>query len=389
MTQYKALNRAQSFALSAFGALLLAACASQPPAPTTYPVSVPAEAPVVSDGDPGMPVESMDEARSIEGGGLIREDASMRYVVKKGDTLWGIANKYLIDPWNWPEIWYVNDQQVKNPHRIFPGDVLELRNVKGRVKLARGGLERMGPRVRESALDDSLPAIPIDAIRNFLKGPRLVDADTLNKAPYVLAFKDEHIMAGANNGLFVKNLTEAQGNVFQIVRKGETYRDPDTKEILGYEAIPTGESEVIEFGAASDVNITQSYREVLRGDRLLPPEADNFQANFYPHSPKNPVGGKIISVFNALSQIAQYQIVAMNRGSNHGLEAGHVLTIFQPSRKVKDPYTGKMESLPQVRAGVLMVFKVTPKLSYGLIMNADRPVHLLDNVEKPSPGDSK
>ena len=388
MTQYKAMMRALPFALSA---LVLAACASAPPAPpASIPPPVASDASMIgADGDPGRGIESMDEARALDRDGIMREDASLMYVVKKGDTLWDIANKYLIDPWNWPEIWYVNGK-VANPHRIYPGDVLELRDVKGRLRVSRqGGLERIGPRVRESALDDSLPAIPIDAIRNFLRGPRLIDADTLNNAPYVLEFMDEHIIGGANMGTFVKNLAPAQGNVFQVVRKGQTYRDPDNNEILGYEAIPTAESEVREFGRVSEVMLTQSYREVLRGDRLLPPEADNFQANFYPHAPKTAVNGRIISVFNGLSQIAQYQIVAMNRGSNHGLEPGHVLSIFQPSRKVMDPYVGKPESLPEIYKGVLMVFKVTPKLSYGLIMDANRPVHLLDRVDKPSAGDRK
>lgn len=382
MMQYKALPAVPLLAVA------LTACAFHH-APKPAPAQAPVAAAMASDADTGPAVESLTEARNLQGGGLIREDAPLRYVVKKGDTLWGIASKYLADPYNWPEVWYVNGK-IANPHRIYPGDVLELHNVKGRLRVAKSGaLERVGPQIRSDALEDAIPAIPIDAIRNFLKGPRLVDAETLNSAPYVLAFLDEHLMGGANIGAYVKNLRPEGGSSYQLVRKGDTYRDPDNGDILGYEALPTGDAEVRDFGKASTINIAQSVREVLTGDRLLPPEAENFQAYFYPHAPKGAIGGHIISVYDALNSITQYQIVTMNRGSKHGLDAGTVLSVFQPERLVKDPVTGKNEVVPALKAGTLMVFKVMPRLSYGLIMSATRPIHVQDAVEKPNPANGQ
>lgn len=404
MTQYKAVAPTMpSFGLPAAlrlcaipMVLALAACATRPVQPPAAPVSEatfsPAPAPVASSDSLPMqatPVTSLDQTRETTP--VLRNDAPLRYVVKKGDTLWGIANRYLADAWQWPELWYVNGK-LANPHKIYPGDVLELYNVKDRTVLARSSdvapdldLERLSPQVRESELGDNLPAIPIDAIRNFLNGPRAVDLETLEAAPYLLSFAEENLLGAAQMPVYIKRLSESQGTVFATVRKGERYKDPDTGEVLGYEAIPSGEVEVKSFGNPAAGVMTKSTREVLVGDRMLPLEANHFNANFYPHAPAQPVNGRIISVFDGVSQIGQYYIVAMNRGSKHGLEPGHVLSVLQASRAVKDPVTGKTEYLPKQQAGLLMVFKTMPSISYGLVMTATRAIHVLDHVEKPNP----
>ncbi len=394
MTQYKAVA---AHALRLFTIALVAALTACAAAPTSTSVVVKPAVPAQPDtrastgpstGSSIMPVHGYAEAAAGAQGISLRNNAPLRYVVKKGDTLWGIANRYLADAWQWPELWYVNGK-LKNPHKIYPGDVLELYNVKGRTMLARSDdlrLERLSPQVRESELGDSLPAIPIDAIRNFLKGPRVVDLETLSRAPYLLAFAGEHIIGGANMGVFIKNLPADAVTVFATVRQGMQYKDPDTGELLGYEAIPSGEVEIKALGNPAEGMLTKSVREILPGDRLLPPEAESYQANFYPHVPTQAVDGKIISVYQGVSEISQYQIVAMNRGSKHGLEPGHVLRVLQLPREVKDPITGKQELLPEQSAGLLMVFKTMPGISYGLIMDTDRPIHVLDRVEKPLPG---
>lgn len=391
MTQYKAVAPhslpvvLRLCALAA--AATLAACASKPLAGSASSSTAPI-ADLAPDAQPSaplnaQPLQRMDDALAGATDYGLRPDAPLRYVVKKGDTLWGIANRYLSDAWQWPELWYVNGK-LANPHKIYPGDVLELYNVNGRTVLARGeDLERLSPQIRDSLLGDGLQAIPIGAIRHFLKGPRIVDLDTLNRAPYILGFADEHIIGGANMGIFVKNLPADGATSFATVRRGVIYKDPDTGELLGYEAIPSGEAEIKSFGTPAEGMLTDSRHEVLAGDRLLPPEAQNFQANFYPHVPKEPINGKIISVYQGVSEITQYQIVALNRGAKHGLEPGHVLRIKQAPRKIKDPVTGKPETLPEIDSGLLMVFKVMPGLSYGLIMDANRSIHVLDRVEKP------
>lgn len=309
-----------------------------------------------------------------------RETAPLSYVVQPGDTLWDIANRFLLDPWQWPEVWIVNDQ-VANPHLIYPGDVLQLLIVDGQTRIGR-----LGPEIRRSGLDDAIPSIPIDAIRDFLRGPRLVTAEELDRAPYVIAFEDEHIVAGAGDEAYIRRLPAGGPSLYAAVRVGEVYRDPDDGAALGVEAIPVAEMSITEPGDPGVAVLLSSDRESLIGDRLLPVDNSAFEADFYPRAPTGPVGGRIIAVFDGVSQIGQYQIVAMNRGSQHGLEPGHVLQIRQAGKVVKDPLGpvgSKGIQLPDRDAGLLMVFKTTPRLSYGLVMIVTQPVHVLDKVEAP------
>ena len=312
------------------------------------------------------------------------------YTVVKGDTLWDIAGRFLAYPWQWPEVWYVNDQ-IRNPHKIYPGDRLRLVYVDGQPRLLGGrtsgvGVERLSPQVREMPLDGAIPMIPIDAIRNFLRGPRLVTSDELAASPYLLAFDDDHLVGGQGVNIYVENLTPEKAYTYSLVRRGEMYRDPDNGDLLGYEAIPVGDAEVLEYGTPSTAVVSRSIREALVGDRLLSAEPEAFSENFYPRAPAGPIDGRIIAVTDGLSNIGQYQIVTLNRGTNHGLEPGHVLDILQANRTAQDPYSIRRVALPESFAGQLIVFKVTPRVSFGLVMSITEPVHKLDKVEKPVAG---
>ncbi|MBX6420287.1 MAG: LysM peptidoglycan-binding domain-containing protein [Nevskia sp.] len=357
---------------------VLAACAGTPPAadPTIPPVPPERAAPTIE------PVTDGAAAAAAAGELSLRADAPLRYVVKKGDTLWDIAGYYLRDPWQWPALWYVNPQ-IRNPHLIYPGEVLRLVMVNGRPRLMPEATEKLEPQVRESPLAEAIPAIPIDAIRQFLNAPRLVSKDEAERAPYVVAYTDEHVIAAQNNGIYVKNLPSETAAGWSVVQIGGPYIDPDSGDLLGYEAIPAGEAELVSAGPPAEMTLSKSYQEVLIGDRLLPQEAENFQADFYPHPPARPVDGTILSVFGGVSQIAQYQIVALNRGSEAGLDPGTVLSIYQKGRKVPDPYGNGRVALPEQQAGLLMVFKTTPRLSYALVLSDTRPVHVLDKVRSP------
>ena len=375
-----------------FAALALGGCATpstidMTPPPPTEPVYTP------------PPVEELPPVASepeVPPAPELKPSVPLRYVVKKGDTLWSIASYFLRDSYQWPELWYVNPK-VKNPHQIFPGDVLELVFRNGRPVLARSddlavvrgeepppsNVEQLSPAIREEPLARAVPAIPIDAIRNYLRGPRLVTEDELDTAPYLLEFHDEHLFGGAGTSVYVRGLKPSEQTDYTVVRKGDAYRDPDDDSLLGYEALPIAESQVTDFGDPSTVKLKKSYREARVGDRLLLAEAELFSANFYPHAPAAPVGGRIISLYNGLSQIGQFQIVTLNRGTSAGLEPGHVLHIFEAGRKARDPYTGDTEQLPPLKSGVLMVFKTTERVSYGLVMSATRAIRVLDTVEKP------
>lgn len=373
------LDRLGSLIVPVVAGAALAACATTPePSPPPPP---PPPAPVAAPVAPAPAPQPLAAP-------VLREDAPLQYTVKAGDTLWGIANRFLLDPWQWPEVWVVNGQ-VRNPHKIYPGDVLTLVNVDGQTRLTRTsgvGVERLSPQVREIPLDGAIPMIPIDAIRNFLRGPRLVTNDELGASPYVLAFDDERLAGSPGLNIYVQNLEPEKSYTYSVVRRGEVYRDPDNGDVLGYEGVPVGDAEVLEYGKPSTAVLSRSTREALVGDRLLPTEPEAFSENFYPRAPADKIGGRIISVADGFSQIGQYQIVTLNRGSNHGLEPGHVLDILQANRKARDPYTGRLVALPETFAGQLIVFKVTPRVSFGLVMSITEPVHKLDKVEKPVAG---
>ena len=363
---------------------LLAGCADDAAVSQTDHAAAPppvAAEPVPAD-DSVSGVDDIDQATAAAGDLSLRHDAPLHYTVKPGDTLWGIANYYLSDAWQWPQLWYTNGQ-IKNPHLIYPGEILTLVMVNGRPRLTLAE-DRLHPRIRELPLDQAIPAIPIDAVREFLRGPRLVTKAEAEKAPYVVEFADESLIAGQNNNVYVKNLPNNGIASWSLVKVGSAYTDPDTHEVLGYEAIPTGEADVREYGKPAEMRLTRSPQEVEIGNRLLPLEAESFKADFYPHPPAQPVDGRILSVYGGLTQIAQYDIVAINRGSRDGLDPGTMLGIYQQGQKVPDPYGDGKIQLPEQKAGLLMVFKVTPRLSYGLVLKETRAAHQYDKVHSPS-----
>jgi hypothetical protein len=330
----------------------------------------------------------------------LNPDHPQQHVVVKGDTLWDISGKFLKFPWHWPDIWYANPQ-IENPHLIYPGDVISLvyRDGKPVLELSRGPKAyKLSPQIREMQLEKSIPTIPLDAIRPFLSRPSVVDEDTLKLAPYVVATTDERLMSGKGDKIYARGLNEDEGKLYSIFRKGEVYTDPDTNEVLGYEAIYSAEAKVTAMADPATIILTESNREVLVGDRLLPVISDDYEANFLPRSPEAEIDGTIISVYDGVSQIGQYQIVVLNRGERDQLEVGHVLSVYQAGKTVIDPVLSGREdedyfnlnqlgkdrnasvTLPDEYAGVAMVFKVFEKVSYAIVMKAERAIHINDRV---------
>lgn len=317
----------------------------------------------------------------------VREDAPLRYVVQRGDTLWDVSKRFLLEPWQWPEIWYVNDQ-IANPHLIYPGDVLTLIWRDGRPMVAREDLnvDYLSPRMRELPLEAAIPTIPLEAIRDFLRRARVVSAEDLRTAPYVLGFADPRLVVGAGSEVYVRNMPAAEIYQYDAVRIGERYVDPDSGDFLGWEAVPVADMEVRRYGEPATALIARSYRETRAGDRLLEPEADAFTANFYPRAADPDLAGRIISVFDGVSQIGQYQVVTLSRGAADGLEVGHVLDVFQSGRQTRDPYSGRYVPLPELYAGTVMVFKREERVSFALVVDAEREIHLYDRVRGPQSG---
>jgi hypothetical protein len=280
---------------------------------------------------------------------------------------------------------------------------------------------KLSPSVRVTPLERPIPTIPIDAIRPFLSSPRVVSAEDLDEAPYVVATAEEHLAAGSGNRIYVRGLGSGTAKRYSVFRPGQVYRDvlpdsvlhpppteysvgeratavqpPDSDQvvvpeggpILGYEAIYVGEAVLVREGDPATLDLLSTTREVLVGDRLLPVEEEKIHQNFFPHSPKNPVeAGYIISVYDGVSQIGQHNVVVLNKGARAGIEVGDVLAVYRTGEAIKDPVKGHLFSrdvtLPDERAGEVMVFRVFDRVSYALVMRATSAIHVRDKLRTP------
>ena len=313
-----------------------------------------------------------------------------RYTVVKGDTLWDISAKFLHAPWLWPEVWHVNPQ-IENPHLIYPGDqiLLSYRDGKPILTLQRGRPiaqdNKLSPEVRVSALETAIPTIPIDAIAQFLTRPYVLQQGELDSAPYVVHFLDDHIVGGAGISLYARSIEQPQPNHYAVVRPGKPYQDPETDEVLGYQATYVGNADLLRTGDPAKLLITSSEIEAVIGDRLVEVDEANPMVNFQPHAPKAMVQGRIISVLNGVSQIGQYNVVVLNKGARDGIEPGHVLEIMQGGHEIRDVVLGRgaKVTLPLEDAGHLMVFRSFERVSFALIMDATKPLHVHDWVRTP------
>ena len=355
----------------------------------------------------------------------LKDGAPDRYVVQKGDTLWGISGRYLKEPWRWPELWKMNQDQLKNPHLIFPGDAIVLDRSGGEAKLQLVQLEstRLEPRVRvEPTARDAVPSIAPSVIEAFLSKPLVVSVDELDKAPRIVATAEGRVTLGAGDRAFVQGITKAQGDQWQIFRRGDALVDPDTKEILGYEATYLGDARVSKHGDVATVEIARSTQEIYRDDRLVALGKQTPVFAYMPHSPKIPVRGRIISAYGSLQEAGKLSIVALSKGSKDGLAVGTVLAIERSQTTARysqrteplfgrsglsgsdaprvynteplpprDVLVGRGEAvtrediakLPDDRYGLVMVFRTFDRASFALVMEASRPVNVTDFVTNP------
>ncbi len=328
-------------------------------------------------------------------GSLIADEITLnpnhpeQYVVVKGDTLWDISGRFLEKPWLWPEVWYVNPQ-IDNPHLIYPGDIINLVYVDGKpqLRVTRGHpTVKLSPTAREERLDKAIHTIPIDAIKQFLNQPLVVGENELQKTPYMVTAADEHVIAGAGDRIYVRGVTDPSHAKYNLFRPGAAYIDPDTGENLGYAADYVADAAVQQVGSeVTTMKLTRTSREARAGDRLLPVTQDEIHAHFTPRAPAQQVDGRIIAVVDGVTQIGQFQEVVLNRGSREGIEVCHALAVYQAGEIVPDFVSGKVNDsvqLPDERGGELMVFRVFEKVSFGLIMEATRALHVNDRVRNP------
>ncbi len=317
----------------------------------------------------------------------VAPDAPQTYIVQPGDTLWDISSRFLTDPWYWPEIWHVNPQ-VQNPHLIYPGDTLALTWVDGqpRVMVASGGPTRLSPRVRENPLSEAIQAIPYERIAAFMSRPGVLAKEQIESAPYVAHGRDGHLAFSVGNDIYVRRLGNTSlGNRYSIYHVGDELKDPESGDVLGFQGIFTGEADLKRNGDPATMLVVDSARETLEGDILLP-VAHDAKMDFIPRAPKGQVDGTVMSVIDDRTVTGQYDIVIINRGTRHGIAPGNVLSVWEAGYEARDitenAVSGKMMT-PEERNGLFMVFKAYDRLSYGLLMESSREIHVGDSVKSP------
>jgi hypothetical protein len=315
----------------------------------------------------------------------LRSDAPDQYIVVKGDTLWGISGKFFKDPWRWPFIWGMNKDAIKDPHWIYPGEVIVLDRASGTLSIGKGAANgntiKLSPQVRaEESTRNAVPSIPSQAIEPFLTQPLIVTDELLAGAPTLVGLPEERVIAGQGDIAYARGLSEDKGKKWQVYRPGKTFIDPDTKEILGHEAIYLGSVEVREFASVSTVVVTEAKQEIKTGDRLITPAAVTAR-NYLPRAPEGQIDARIISIYGDVTQAGSNSIITLNKGERDGVKAGHVLALSSKGRIVKSE--GKDIALPDERYGLIFVFRVFDKVSYALIMQTRLPAHLQDRAQTP------
>lgn len=319
------------------------------------------------------------------------------YYVKKGDTLWDISARFLENPWQWPELWHDNPE-IDNPHLIYPGDEIRLlwqdgqprlavrRDGKSRSRLPDGTI-KLTPRARELDRDSAIPAIPMSAIQSYLKEALVVTRKEITDAPYVVGGGDRRVVFGMGDTIYARDTENQFKNApprYGIYRVGEEYVDPETDEVLGYEARQIGLASITAHDKDMvTLEVVRSSEDIRVDDRLFPQPDRRVRAVLYPHAPAEKTTGHIIRFFDRINSVARNDVVVINLGERDGMEPGHVLDLFQQGELVRDRQRDEMVRLPRTRSGSMVLFRVYDKVSYGLIMESLRPIYMKDIVESP------
>ena len=346
------------------------------------------------------------------------------YTVKSGDTLWAISGMFLKSPWRWPELWGMNLQDIKNPHRIYPGQQLVLEKLNGRaiLRTRRAGANdgpptdsvRVSPRTRsESLADASIPTLDANAIEAFLAEPMIVDPATFAVAPRIVATQEGRVLLSRGDRAYArgeyatggagKALSDAKGQPldYRVFRNATPLKDPTTGAILGYEAQFVGKAELVRGESTQQVvnkdgkttteivpatiDIVVAKEEMRVGDRLVP-EPERKSQSYVPRAPATAITGQIVSVYgSAVRFAAENQVVVVNRGIKDGLEVGHVMAILKDGERLTDRTDNARTQikLPNERNGLLMVFKTYENLSYALVLQITDGVRVGDRIVNP------
>ncbi|MGE5387214.1 MAG: LysM peptidoglycan-binding domain-containing protein [Betaproteobacteria bacterium] len=307
-----------------------------------------------------------------------------RHIVVPGDTLWGISGKFLKEPWRWPEVWRLNKDQIKNPHRIYPGDIVVLDRSGGTPRLRIATPLKVQPQVYSEAIKKEIPSIPANIIEPFISRPLIVDADTLNEVPRIVASQEDRVFLGTGDQAFVTGIPDTSIIDWSIYRPGKPLKDPETNQTIGYEAFDLGSARLVQPGSPAVLKVTVAREEIGRGDRLAPaPKTDII--SYVPHSPDFAIAARVVSIYGGLNEAGKFSVIALNRGTQDGLEVGHVLALHRHRVSMGYDENDKRvtTALPDERYGLIFVFRTFGKISYALVMDASKSVIVGDAIKKP------
>ena len=399
MTAFTSVRRTALGALTIIaGAMLVMPVQAQ-----NYPISSGQRATAQQVAERGVPLEELSPT------------APDTYVVKRGDTLWGISGMYLKRPWRWPELWGMNIKAIPNPHLIFPGQTLYLEKdgAYARLRTSRTGepeTVRVSPRTRSDSLSDTaLPTLKMHLIEPFLVEPLVVDAQVLQQAPRVIATTEERVLMATGDKVYVRGdaaspmLVEAgTPRFYRVFRDAVALKDPTNGEVLGYEAQYLGKAELVRGESFEEIpngkggytaeyvpatiSLSDTKEEVRAGDRLLPAPARPF-VSYTPRAPGMDVNASVVSIYgsSSVTYAAQNQVIAINKGTEDGIEPGYVLSLMTKGERIKDSTDAgrAIIKLPSEINGTAMVFRTFDRVSYALILEIRDGVRVGDRLVNP------
>jgi LysM repeat protein len=391
MSPSRRRGNSSACAVAALGtaALWLATSASALAAEPNFPITPQQRSTAQQVAEVGVPLSEL------------APNAPESHTVQRGDTLWDISKIFLTSPWRWPELWGMNMDQIRNPHLIYPGQVLTLVKVDGRATLRAGpagagtmgpdGTTKLSPKVRSEGLENgAIASIPLHLIGPFLNEAVVFDTNELDRAPRVVATQEGRVLVSRGETAYVRgDLGGARD--FRLFREPKALVDPDTKEVLGFEGRFVGTAQFVRAGdeAAAPVvpatfTVSSTRMEAGIGDRLSPVPQGDFSA-YMPHAPSAPIDGRVVSLYGDALSAGQNQIVTLNRGRREGLERGHVLALWRAGVPAVDRTDGTRTAmrLPDEKHGLLFVFRVFERVSYALILSVNDPVRPGDRFTQP------
>ncbi|MCL2590614.1 MAG: LysM peptidoglycan-binding domain-containing protein [Betaproteobacteria bacterium] len=314
------------------------------------------------------------------------------YTVAKGDTMWGISGRFLQEPWRWPEVWQMNEDEIKNPHLIHPGQIIVLDRSGPYLRIGKrigegsnsfsgrpAGDGKLQPRIYETPVDDAISTIPLKAIAPFLTRPLVINEESLQAAATIVATETNRVYLAQGDTVFARDVTR-NIDKWAIFRSSKPLVDPTTRQVLGYETQYLGSAKVKGRSDPVTLEIVEAVEEIGVGDKMLPAEGE-LVFSYAPHAPKETINARLISIYRGVSETGKLSVVVVGAGKQDGLEPGHVVAMFR--NRGTATHERNTYVLPEKRYGSAMIFRVFDNVSYALIIDTEGQAAIGDSIRNP------